>query len=58
VTHDDTPEERMDELKDLERQRGELLREPRTRKRDDALEVIGRLQRLLVDAMAKARKRR
>jgi hypothetical protein len=58
VTPEDTPKDRMDELKDLERQRGQLFREPRTRGREDALEVIGRLQRLLVDAMAKARKRR
>lgn len=55
---DETPESRMDELKDLERQRGELWRAPRSVKRDEALDVLSGLQRRLVDVMSRARKKR
>jgi hypothetical protein len=47
----------MDELKDLERERGELLELPRTRVRDDRLEFLGRSQRRIVEVMAKLRRR-
>ena len=47
---------RMDELKDLERRRGELLRAPRSVKRDEALDALSRLQRRLVDVMSRARR--
>ena len=56
MTPNETPESRMNELKDLERQRGELLRAPRSVNRDEALDVLSRLQRRLVDVMFRPRK--
>lgn len=51
-----TPDSRISELKDLERRRGELLREPRTTTRDLALDALSRLQRSIVEAMSYARR--
>lgn len=50
------PDFGISELEDLERQRGELLREPRTTTRDVALEALSRLQRSIVEAMSDARR--
>lgn len=57
-TGHETAEARVQELKDLERERGELLDTPRTAKRDEALDALGRLQRRIVDAISLARKNR
>lgn len=46
----------MSELKHLERERGELLKQPRTTSRDDRLDRLGRSQRHIVDLMAAARR--
>jgi len=47
----------MDELKDMERERGELLKQPRTTRRDDRLDFLSRSQRRIVELMAKIRRK-
>lgn len=46
------------ELKNLERERGELLKQPRTERRDERLDLLGRSQRRIVHLMTKARRKR
>lgn len=47
----------MDDLKDLERERGELLEQPRTTLRDDRLDFLSRSQRRIVELMAKVHRK-